>query len=412
MAVCRRASQGLLRHHLKTALDCWQAYRATPPLLTRATSSLPGTPHLTPAIQGRLDEIAARHAALVRDSLAPSFSRLPPQEMARLARDIAELEPVVEAAARLARRRAELEEVAAMARDPGEEEDLRAAAAAERDELAAALPALESAVLLSLVPPDAADGRGVVLEVRAGTGGDEACLFAADLFGMYAAHAAARGWRWEVLEHARGEAGGVRAASAAVSAPPGAPGVYGRLKHESGVHRVQRVPATEASGRVHTSAASVAVLPQAAAVEVDLREEDLRVDVFRASGAGGQHVNTTNSAVRVTHLPTGLAVAIQDERSQHKNRAKALQVLRARLYDSRRREAEQAHAADRKAQVGSGDRSERIRTYNFQQGRVTDHRVGLTLHGMEAVLVQGDIDPFIDALALDHQMRLLASLGA
>ncbi|KFM23188.1 Peptide chain release factor 1 [Auxenochlorella protothecoides] len=360
MAVCRRASQGLLRHHLKTALDCWQAYRANPPVLTRATSSLPGTPHLTPAIQGRLDEIAARHAALVRDSLAPSFSRLPPQEMARLARDIAELEPVVEAAARLARRRAELEEVAAMARDPGEEEDLRAAAAAERDELAAALPALESAVLLSLVPPDAADGRGVVLEVRAGTGGDEACLFAADLFGMYAAHAAARGWRWE-----------------------------------SGVHRVQRVPATEASGRVHTSAASVAVLPQAAAVEVDLREEDLRVDVFRASGAGGQHVNTTNSAVRVTHLPTGLAVAIQDERSQHKNRAKALQVLRARLYDSRRREAEQAHAADRKA-----------------QGRVTDHRVGLTLHGMEAVLVQGDIDPFIDALALDHQMRLLASLGA
>jgi peptide chain release factor 1 len=288
---------------------------------------------------------------------------------------------------------------------------MRRLAQDEARALAAALPALERALLLSLLPRDAADSRGALLEVRSGTGGEEACLFAGELFRMYERYAAARGWRFEVAEMSESDLGGCRLASATVSAAGGGGGVYGRLKFESGVHRVQRVPATESGGRLHTSAASVVVLPEADEVDVEVRDEDLRIDVYRAGGAGGQHVNTTNSAVRVTHLPTGLAVCIQDERSQHKNKAKALKVLRARLADAARRAAAAAQSAERRGQAGSGDRSERVRTYNFAAGRVTDHRVGVTEHGMEAVMGGERLDAFVDALRLQHQADLLAALG-
>lgn len=283
---------------------------------------------------------------------------------------------------------------------------MRELAQEERAAAVAQLPEQERSLLLSLLPRDAVDDRGIILEVRAGTGGDEACLFAGDLFRMYERYSALHGWKFEVLENSPSDLGGVKMASAAVSGS----GVFRRLKFESGVHRVQRVPATETSGRVHTSAASVAVLPQAEDVDVEIRDDEIRIDVYRAGGAGGQHVNTTNSAVRITHLPTGLSVAIQDERSQHKNKAKALKVLRARLYDAERRRSSAAQSSARREQIGSGDRSERVRTYNFPQGRVTDHRVGVTEHGMAAVLGGEKLDSFIEALMVQHQADLLASL--
>jgi peptide chain release factor 1 len=280
-------------------------------------------------------------------------------------------------------------------------------AVGEQDAAAAA----RAALLAALLPRDAADARGAVLEVRAGAGGAEAALFAADLFRMYERYATARGWRFEVAEYAPGELGGCRLASATVS---GRGGAYGRLRFESGVHRVQRVPATETAGRVHTSAASVAVLPEPAPDDgaAAIRDEDLRIDVYRSGGAGGQHVNTTNSAVRVTHLPSGLAVCIQDERSQHRNKAKALKVLGARLADAAARAAGAALSAERKGLVGSGDRSERVRTYNFAAGRVTDHRVGVTEHALEAVLAGERLDGFVDALRRKWQAESLATLGA
>ena len=260
-------------------------------------------------------------------------------------------------------------------------------------------------IQILLLPRDAADQKNAILEIRAGTGGDEAALFAGDLFRMYERYAASQGWRMEVVSASEGDAGGYKEIIASVSGK----GVFAKLKFESGVHRVQRVPATEASGRIHTSAATVAVLPEAEEVDIDIRPEDIRIDTMRASGSGGQHVNTTDSAVRITHLPTGIMV-VQAEKSQHQNRARAMQILRARLFDMERSRADEERSSSRKLQVGSGDRSERIRTYNFPQGRLTDHRINLTLYKLDRVMM-GELDEVIDALIADHQSKLLAAEG-
>ena len=268
------------------------------------------------------------------------------------------------------------------------------------------LPALEQRVKLALLPKDADDERNALLEVRAGTGGDEAALFAAELFRIYQKYAALRGWRFEILDLSETGLGGFKEATASISGRD----VFARLKFESGVHRVQRVPETEAAGRIHTSAATVAVLPEAEDVDIRIEERDLRIDVFRASGPGGQSVNTTDSAVRITHIPTGLVVIQQDKKSQHKNKAKALKVLRSRLYDMERRARDSARAAERKSQVGSGDRSERIRTYNFPQGRVTDHRINLTLYKIDKVMSGEALDEIIDATLAEDQAAKLAAV--
>ena len=320
-------------------------------------------------------------------------------DIAALSRDYAELRPVVETIRAWRALRADLAAAEAMLDDP----ELRALAEEEVAALRAREPELEREVALALLPKDAADARPAILEIRAGTGGEEAALFAADLFRMYQRFAEAQGWRVEVLEETATELGGLREVVAALRGES----VFARLKWESGVHRVQRVPETEAGGRIHTSAATVAVLPEAQEVDVEIRPDDLRVDTMRASGAGGQHVNTTDSAVRLTHLPTGIVVTAS-EKSQHQNRARALEVLRARLFDNARREAEAARAAERKGQVGSGDRSERIRTYNFPQGRVTDHRIGLTLYRLSEVM-QGDLGEIVEALAAADRAAKLAA---
>jgi peptide chain release factor 1 len=269
------------------------------------------------------------------------------------------------------------------------------------------LPALERQVQLMLLPKDAADERNVILEVRAGTGGDEAALFAGDLFRMYERYAAKQGWKVELMSASEGEVGGYKEIIAEISGK----GVFAKLKFESGVHRVQRVPVTEGDGRIHTSAATVAVLPEPEEVDIVIEDKDLRIDVYRASGAGGQHVNKTESAVRITHIPTGVVVAQQDEKSQHKNKARAMQILRARIYEAEREKLDRERAAERKGQVGSGDRSERIRTYNFPQSRVTDHRINLTLHKLDQVLEGEALDELISALVAEDQAARLASLG-
>lgn len=284
--------------------------------------------------------------------------------------------------------------------------EMREYAEEELARLRATLPELEAAMQIALLPKDAADEKSAILEIRPGTGGDEAALFAGDLFRMYQRYAEGRGWKVEVLEEAAGEMGGFKELVASVKGA----GVFAKLKFESGVHRVQRVPETESQGRIHTSAATVAVLPEAEAIDVTIADNDLRIDTMRASGAGGQHVNTTDSAVRITHLPTGIVVT-SSEKSQHTNRAKAMDVLRARLYDLQRREADEARAAERKGQIGSGDRSERIRTYNFPQGRVSDHRINLTLYKLEEVMA-GALDELIDALTADDQATKLADLAS
>jgi peptide chain release factor 1 len=287
----------------------------------------------------------------------------------------------------------------------GDDPEMKAMAEEEAQTLRERLPELETRVKLSLVPKDADDDRNAILEVRAGTGGDEAALFAAELFRMYQRYAALRGWKFELLDMSETGIGGVKEASASITGR----GVFARLKFESGVHRVQRVPETEASGRIHTSAATVAVLPEAEEVDITIDDKDLRIDVYRSSGPGGQSVNTTDSAVRITHLPTGLVVIQQDEKSQHKNKAKALKVLRARLYEAQRQALAATRAADRKSQVGSGDRSERVRTYNFPQGRVTDHRINLTLYKIDKILAGEGLDEIVDALtAADTAERLSA----
>ncbi|MDJ0994215.1 MAG: peptide chain release factor 1 [Dinoroseobacter sp.] len=321
-------------------------------------------------------------------------------EIAALAKEYADLKPVVEQIAAWEGALADLEEAEAMLEDP----EMRALAEEEIPTLKALLPEMEHALKLALLPRDAADARPAVIEIRPGTGGEEAALFAGDLLRMYQRYAEAQGWKFEIIEAAETELGGVKEVTARIAGD----GVFARLKFESGVHRVQRVPATESGGRIHTSAATVAVLPEAEEVDIDIPATDIRIDTMRASGAGGQHVNTTDSAVRITHLPTGVVVT-SSEKSQHQNRAIAMQVLRARLYDLERRRAEEERAADRKGQVGSGDRSERIRTYNFPQGRMTDHRINLTLYKLDQIL-QGDLTEVVEALIADDQARLLAEV--
>jgi len=328
-----------------------------------------------------------------------------PTAYVRLSREYSGLEPLVAKIRALIKAEEDLEGAEALLADPETDAEMRELAELERDELAEKVERLGQDVQIGLLPKDEADSNDAILEVRAGTGGDEAALFAGDLFRMYQRYAELQGWKVEVLSASEGEVGGYKEVIASVSGD----NVFARLKFESGVHRVQRVPATESGGRIHTSAATVAVLPQAEDVDIDISESDLRIDTFRASGAGGQHVNTTDSAVRITHMPTGIVVAVQDERSQHKNKARAMQLLRARIYDEERERAASERTEARRLQVGSGDRSERIRTYNFPQGRVTDHRIGLTLYKLEQIVAGEALGDVIDALIMDHQASLLAS---
>ena len=323
-----------------------------------------------------------------------------PGDIAALGREYAELRPIVAEIETYRQLRAELAEAEALRSDP----EMRALAEDELARLRARLPDVEHALQLALLPRDAADDRPAILEIRPGTGGEEAALFAGDLLRMYQRLAERRGWAFRLISLTESELGGVREATAQIDGS----GVYAQMKYESGVHRVQRVPETESGGRIHTSAATVAVLPVAEAVEVDIPADDIRIDTMRASGAGGQHVNTTDSAVRITHFPTGIVV-MSSEKSQHQNRVIAMEVLRAKLFDRARGEADAARSADRRAQVGSGDRSERIRTYNFPQGRMTDHRINLTLYRLDSILA-GDLDEVIDALVADDQARKLAEM--
>jgi peptide chain release factor 1 len=318
----------------------------------------------------------------------------------KASRELSELEPVVARIDELRDAERRADDANALLADP----EMKELAEAELFELKEKVPALQHAIRIALLPKDEADDRSAILEIRPAAGGDEAALFAAELFAMYQKYAALRGWRFEVLEYDDTGLGGVKGAMAEITGRS----VFARLKYESGVHRVQRVPATESQGRIHTSTVTVAVLPEAEEVDVQIDEGDLRIDVYRASGAGGQHVNKTESAVRITHLPTGLVVAMQEEKSQHKNKAKAMKILRARMYEQQRASLHASRAADRKSQVGTGDRSERIRTYNFPQGRVSDHRINLTLYKIDRVM-QGDLDEFIDALTAEDQAARLAA---
>jgi peptide chain release factor 1 len=350
------------------------------------------------SLAGRLDRVLAR-AEEVRHILETA----PGAEIGALSKELAELDPLVAKVAELRAAERARDEAAALMADPEMRDLAEAEWLAQKDRV----PVLERELQLMLLPRDAADERSAILEVRPAAGGDEAGLFAAELFRAYQRYAEARGWRFELLDYDESDLGGIKGATAEIAGR----GVFARLKFESGVHRVQRVPATETQGRIHTSTVTVAVLPEAEEVDVQVNDGDLRIDTYRASGAGGQHVNKTDSAVRITHLPTGIVVAMQEEKSQHKNRAKAMKVLRARLYDAQRQAVDSARAADRKSQVGTGDRSERIRTYNFPQGRVTDHRIGLTLHKIDRVML-GEFDEIFDALTAEDQAARLAAEAA
>src|SRR5438034_1587067 len=353
-------------------------------------------------LESRFDQLLRRHAEL-RDAL--SAAGLSGGDFAKLSKEYSELSPIVEGIEALRRAQGELaaaEEMAKADSDP----ELKALAEEEMRSIKQRLPELETQVRTALLPRDEDDERNAILEVRAGTGGEEAALFAAELFRMYQRYAGLKGWRFELLDLSDTGLGGVKEAAASITGR----NVFARLKFESGVHRVQRVPETEASGRIHTSAATVAVLPEAEEVDIQIDDKDLRIDVFRSSGPGGQSVNTTDSAVRITHLPTGLVVIQQDEKSQHKNKAKALKVLRTRLFELERERLASERAGARKSMVGSGDRSERIRTYNFPQGRVTDHRINLTLHKLEEVLEGPGLGQLTDALVAEDEAERLAGL--
>lgn len=322
-------------------------------------------------------------------------------DIAALGREYSDLKPVVDQIHAYQGLLTDLAEAQELLSDP----DMKALAVEEIPVLKARIPAAEDALQIALLPKDSADTGSAILEIRPGTGGDEAALFAGDLLRMYQRYAEAKGWRFEIIELQESELGGVKEVVANVVGQ----GVFARMKFESGVHRVQRVPSTESGGRVHTSAATVAVLPEAQDVDIEINANDIRIDTMRASGAGGQHVNTTDSAVRITHIPSGIVVT-SAEKSQHRNREIAMNVLRARLYDAERQKLHDARSADRKSQVGSGDRSERIRTYNFPQGRLSDHRINLTLYKLDAIM-GGDLDEIIDALISDHQAQLMAEMG-
>jgi peptide chain release factor 1 len=352
----------------------------------------------------KLDRVLERYHEL-RDQL--SSGQVDAQSFAKLSKEFSDLEPVAEAIRDLKNTFSELADLEVMLKDSSLDPDMKALAQAEYEQLKEQAPHKEHAVKVLLLPKDADDERDAILEVRAGTGGEEASLFAAELFRMYQRYAANYGWKFEVLSLNETGLGGIKEASASIYGK----GVFSRLKFESGVHRVQRVPETEAGGRIHTSAATVAVLPEVEDVDIHIDEKDLQIDVYRASGAGGQHVNTTDSAVRITHIPTGVVVTQQDERSQHKNRAKAMKILRARLYEAERMKKEAERAASRKSQVGSGDRSERIRTYNFPQGRVSDHRINLTLYKILQIMEGEALDEIIDALIAEDQAAKLAEAG-
>ena len=349
----------------------------------------------------RIVSIEAKKQELAEAMAAPDLS---PDEFVRLSKEYAQVEPVAAAAREVRRLRAERESLVTMTRDADDE--LREIAAEELQLIEAQLPEAERALAIQLLPKDAADERAAMLEVRAGTGGDEAALFAGDLLRMYQRFAEEQGWKFELISASASDVGGYKEAVASISGA----GVFARLKFESGVHRVQRVPATESGGRIHTSAATVAVLPEAEDVDVQIDDKDLRIDVYRSSGPGGQSVNTTDSAVRITHIPSGLVVIQQDEKSQHKNKAKALKVLRTRLFELERERLANERAGARKSMVGSGDRSERIRTYNFPQGRVTDHRINLTLHKLDAILEGPGLAELVGALVAEDEAERLASL--
>lgn len=350
---------------------------------------------MSAALDQKLDRIMAR-AEELRFMLSGNLSG---DEFVKASKELSELTPVEEKIAALQSAEKQVRDVESLLADP----DMKDLAEVELHALKRQIPELEMAIRLALLPRDEADARSAILEIRPAAGGDEAGLFAAELFAAYQKYSALQGWRFDVMDYDENELGGLKSGIAEITGRS----VFSKLKFESGVHRVQRVPTTETQGRIHTSTVTVAVLPEAEEVDVDINEADLRIDVYRASGAGGQHVNKTESAVRITHLPTGIVVAMQEERSQHKNRAKAMKILRSRLYEQQRHAADSTRAADRKSQVGTGDRSERIRTYNFPQGRVTDHRINLTLHKIDRVML-GEFDDVIDALIADDQAARLA----
>lgn len=353
------------------------------------------------SMKEKLSSICTRHAEL---AARMSSEQLSGEQFAKLSREYAELTPVVEAVEELDNAEKERADLKELLSDP----DMKAMAQEEILALNEKIPQLEHQIQLALLPKDEADSKNAILEIRAGTGGDEAALFASDLFGMYKGYAAQMGWRIEVMEASENDIGGYKEIIAQISGH----NVFSKLKFESGVHRVQRVPKTETQGRIHTSAATVAVLAEAEEVDIQIYTKDLKIDTYRSQGAGGQHVNKTESAIRITHIPTGVVVEMQEERSQHKNREKAMNMLRTRIYDMQRQKLAAERAQDRKSQVGSGDRSERIRTYNFPQGRVTDHRINLTLYKLDDVISGLALNEMVDALIAEDQAEALASLAS
>ncbi len=356
------------------------------------------------ALEDNFERVLNRHAE-IESLLNSGEASADPKQFMTLSQEYAAIGKVVEEIRRFMKLKKVIAESKELIEDAGTDSEFRALAQEELLEAEKQLEGQEKIVQIALLPKDVADERSAIIEIRAGTGGDEAALFAADLYRMYQRYASDQGWKWEELDSNEIGVGGFKEVSAQINGQ----GVFARLKYESGVHRVQRVPVTESGGRIHTSAATVAILPVAEEVDVEINPSDLRIDVFRASGAGGQHVNTTDSAVRITHMPSGIVVEQQSERSQHKNKAKAMQVLRARIYEAERQKADQERSDARKSQVGSGDRSERIRTYNYPDGRVTDHRINLTLYKLDRIM-EGDLDEFVDALTTEDQAQKLAGM--